>query len=72
MSSEGIVDFESLGKPNIEEVTVEILYVIFQPYAPNNNTNSGCHIKNIYAYCFNPSVVDFILALLRQFLAMFY
>ena len=42
VSSEGIVDFESLGKPSIEEVTVEILYVIFQPCAPINNTNFGC------------------------------
>ena len=47
VSSEGIVDFESFGKPNIEEVTVELLYVIFQPYAPIDNTNFGCQIKHI-------------------------
>ena len=43
VSSEGIVDFESLGNTNIEEVNGEILYVIFQPYAPINNTNFGCY-----------------------------
>ena len=42
VSSESIVDFEYLGNPNIEEVTIEILYVILQSYPPINNTNFGC------------------------------
>ena len=72
VSSEAIVDFQSLENPNIEEVTIEILCVILHPYAPINNTNFGCHINHIYAYLFQPSMGDYILALLRQFLAMFY
>ena len=72
VSSEGILDFEILGNRNIEKVTVEILYIILQPYAPINNRKFGCHVKHIYAYFFQPSMADFILALLRKFLAMFY